>query len=270
MLEYALRLSEPEQARYRFMAEAALRTERDLWAAAGIVEGAAVADVGCGPGAMSVVLAGLVGDTGHVWAVDRDPQAVEAARQATAGTGNVTVGEGAANDTGLPAGSVDAVMIRHVLAHNGGLEASIVGHAASLVRPGGSVFLVDIEGAGIRARPSDPDLDDLNARYSQWHDLQGNDLSVGLRLGELLAGAGLDVVHFEGRYQIFEMPPGVRPPSWAGREAMVASGLATLDDVARWDAAFERNDRAERRPTIFAPFLLATGRRPTLTGTRPA
>ncbi|MDP9402551.1 MAG: methyltransferase domain-containing protein [Actinomycetota bacterium] len=264
MPEYALELSEAELFRYQKMAELALSTERELWSAAGIVEGAGVADVGCGPGAVSVVLAQLVGPSGHVWAVDRDAEAREAATAAAtrAGVGNVTVGAGDAYDTGLAPGSVDVVMIRHVLAHNGGLEKAIVEHAATLVRPGGCVYLVDVEASSARLRPADPDLEDLNARYVKWHALQGNDLSVGLRLDELLAGAGLEVVHFSGRYLIVEMMPGLRPPSWAAREAMVASGLATADDVARWEAALSRGGQASEPATAFVPSFQAYGRRP--------
>lgn len=264
MTGYALRLSDEERARYRFMAETAVQTEGDRWAAAGIVGGATVADVGCGPGAVSVVLAGLVGESGRVLAVDGDPEAVAAAREtaALAGAANVTVTGGDAAATGLAPASVDAVMIRHVLAHNGGREQAIVCHAASLVRPAGSVFLVDIDDGGLHVRPEDPDVVDLHDAYRRWHADKGNDLAVGLRLAELLTGAGLDVTHFEGRYQIVGFPPGMRPPGWAARDALVAAGLATPDDVARWAAAFERIDRQEQRPTLFAPIFLATGRRP--------
>lgn len=264
MGEYALRLSDDEQLRYRFMAETARMTEQHRWEAAGIVPGAKVADIGCGPGAMSAVLADVVGDAGHVWAVDGDPEAVAAARQAAeqAGVSNVTITEGDAAATGIEPGSVDAVMIRHVLAHNGGRENAIVGHAASLVRPGGSVYLVDIEAVGLHVRPSEPDLEDLQDRYTQWHAQRGNDLSVGLRLAELLTDAGLEVTAFDGIYSIVTSPPGMRPPGWAGREAMVASGLATADDVARWGAALDRVDALETRPTLFAPIFMATGRRP--------
>jgi 2-polyprenyl-3-methyl-5-hydroxy-6-metoxy-1,4-benzoquinol methylase len=123
---------------------------------------------------------------------------VEAARTtaARAGVDNVTFGVGDADKTGIPPASVDVVMIRHVLAHNGSREQAIVDHAASLVRPGGTVYLVDIDYPAFRLRPPDPDLAELNARYEQWHAQQGNDLTVGLRLGELLAAAGLlDVEH---------------------------------------------------------------------------
>jgi hypothetical protein len=86
---------------------------------------------------------------------------------------------------------------------------------------------------------------------------------VGLRLDELLAGAGLEMVEFSGRYDIIEPPPGTRTPGWAAREALVASGLATPDDVARWEAAFVRADGMQERPTVFVPMFCAIGRRPT-------
>lgn len=264
MCEYALKLSDAELARYRFMAETAARTEADLWARAGVVEGAAVADVGCGPGAVSAVLAGVVGPAGRVVAVDRDPEVVEAARATVtrAGLDNVSFGVGEAGDTGIAPQSVDVVMIRHVLAHNGSRAEAIVAHAATLVRPGGTVYLADIEVGGLSMRPADPDVDDLNDRYRRWHEQQGNDLSIGLRLGELLRTAGLDEVEHHGRYTIFEAPAGMRPPAWAGRQELVAAGLATPDDIARWSAVLERADGEAERPTMFVPLFFAFGRRP--------
>ena len=263
MSEYAQKLSDVELARYRFMAEHAARFEADLWAAAGVVEGAAIADVGCGPGAVSAVLARLVGPRGRVVAVDRDPDAVDNARQVAAqeGVDNVSFGVGPADATGIDPASVDVVMIRHVLAHNGGREAGIVAHAASLVRPGGCVYLADIDATAFRLRPSSADFDDLDARYREWHARQGNDLSVGLRLGELLEAAGLEDVAHHGRYMIMPVPPGVRPPSWAARDVLVEAGLATAEDVARWGEALDRAD-ATTRPTMFVPIFFALGRRP--------
>jgi SAM-dependent methyltransferase len=262
--EYALKLSDVELSRYEWMAARALEYEHDRWAAAGIVDGAVVADIGCGPGAVSMALARQVGPTGRVLAFDRTPEAVDMARAVSerAGVTNVVVEVGGADATGLAPGTVDVAMIRHVLAHNGGREAAIVAHAATLVRPGGCVYLIDTDGTGVRRRPSDPDLDDMNARYWRWHGNQGNDASVGLRLPELLAGAGLDVIEFSGRYDIIVSPPGARTPGWAAREALVASGIATEDDVARWEAAFVRSDGMEERPTTFLPLFCGIGRRP--------
>jgi hypothetical protein len=175
---------------------------------------------------------------------------------------NVTVGVGGAQDTGIPPGSVDVVMIRHVLAHNGSREAAIVADATTIVRPGGYVYLADVEMTGLRTRPADPTLADLDARYREWHARRGNDVSVGLRLGELLTTAGLEAVEHHGRFQIIVGPPGFRTPAWAARDALVGDGLANSDDVGRWASAFDAMDLLDPRPTVFAPLFFAFGRRP--------
>jgi SAM-dependent methyltransferase len=261
---YALALDQAEVARYRLMAEQARLAEADLWQRAGIAPGAQVADVGCGPGAMLPALADAVGPDGTVTAIDADPGAVAAASAlvAAAGLANVTVREGRADRTGLAPASCDVVMLRHVLAHNGGAEDAIVAHLAGLLRPGGCLYLVDVDGTAIRTLPEDADLDDLHQRYIAFHAARGNDLRAGLRLGERLERAGLELVDFRGSYLIRPMPPGIRPPPWAAREAMVAAGLATDQDVARWAGAFERLDAEPTRPTVFAPMFAAVGRRP--------
>jgi SAM-dependent methyltransferase len=261
---YALELDEREVERYRMMAEQARAAEADLWELAGIVPGARVADVGCGPGAMLPALSAAVGPEGRVEAVDADPAAVAAARAliAAAGLANVSVAEGRADRTGLEPGSLDVVMLRHVLAHNGGAEDAIVAHLATLVRPGGCLYLVDADGTAMRLLPEHADLADLQERYQAFRAARGDDNRAGLRLADRLVRAGLEVVEFRGRYAIGSPPPGVRPPGWAAREAMLAAGLATEADVRRWDRAFQEVDAAPVRPTFFAPMFTAVGRRP--------
>jgi SAM-dependent methyltransferase len=263
---YPLELDQTEVERYQTMAEAARRAESDLWEPAGIVPGARVADVGCGPGAMLPALAAAVGPDGRVTAVDTDPQAVAAATAlvAAAGLGNVTVREGRAEETGLEAGSLDVVMLRHVLAHNGGAEDAIVAHLATLVRPGGCLYLVDTDGTAIRVIPEaeHPDLVDLQERYLAFRAAGGDDNAAGLRLAERLIRAGLELVEFRGRHMIRGMSPGLRSPAWAAREAMVAAGMATAEDLRRWERAFEAT--ATRPATFFAPMFTAIGRRPTV------
>jgi ubiquinone/menaquinone biosynthesis C-methylase UbiE len=262
---YALQLSEGEVERYRLMAERARADEADLWELAGIGPGARVADVGCGPGAMLPALSDTVGPAGRVQAVDADPAAVAAARAlvAAAGLANVSVAEARADHTGVEPGSVDVVMLRHVLAHNGGAEDAIVGHLATLVRPGGCVYLVDADGTAMRVLPEHADLADLAERYAGFRAARGDDNRAGLRLADRLVRAGLEVVEFRGRYVIGEQPAGVRPPGWSAREAMVTAGVATEEDVRRWERAFQELEAAPVRPTFFAPFFTAVGRRPT-------
>ena len=82
---------------------------------------ATVADVGCGPGAVSALVGGLVGPDGHIGAVDQDRRALATAEQLAArlGSTNVHCHVGRADNTGLPSAAADVAMMRHVLVHNG-------------------------------------------------------------------------------------------------------------------------------------------------------
>ena len=211
---YPLRLDEGEVERYRMMAEQARAAEADLWELAGIGPGARVADVGCGPGAMLPALSGAVGPDGRGHAVDADPGAVAAARALAdaAGLENVEVTEGRADHTGLEPGSLDAAMLRHVLAHNGGAEDAIVAPLATLLRPGGCLYQVDTDGTAFRTLPEHADLTDLNERYAAFRAARGDDNRAGLRLADRLVRAGLELVEFRGRYFIGQPPPAVSVP----------------------------------------------------------
>jgi ubiquinone/menaquinone biosynthesis C-methylase UbiE len=264
MSEYSLAMSDAEIRRYTMMAERAQASEAPLWEAAGIVPGAIVADVGCGPATASVCMARVVEPSGRVIGIEPDDAALAAAHRVVkqAGVGNVELRQASATESGLAPGSVDVAVIRHVLAHNGPDEQKIVDHLAELVRPGGRVYLVDVDGTAVRMLDADPDLADLHDKYIQYHKGRGNDLLVGLRLAQLIGRAGLEVVAHEGRYSIVTVPPGVRPPAWAARQSMLADGVATPEDIARWEAALDRMDDAEVRPTVFIPNFFATGLKP--------
>lgn len=259
-MNYALRLSPEERARYRLMAEAARTAETAEWTAAGIGARARVADIGCGPGAMLRVLAETVGPHGAADGVDQDADAVAAAEAEVAGLDQASVQVGSATESGLEPRSYDAVMCRHVLAHNGGKEAAIVAHLAALARPGGAVVVVDADAASARVHPDDPDLADLADRYHEFHRARGNDLTVGVKLGWLLEQAGLVVESFRGGGPVRRVPPMLRPPSWAAREAMVQAGFADASDLARWERAFQRADQREERPWMSVPVYVAVGR----------
>lgn len=260
---YGLDLTQAELARYDLLARIAFNMERDLWAAAGVTDGAIVADIGCGPGAVSVLLADVVGCTGLVIAVDKDVGALGMTRNSAArlGVQNVVVSQAEAGATGLAGASVDVVMLRNVLSHNGGQEETIVAHLASLLRRNGSLYVTEVEPTAFRMLPPHDDITDLERRYQSWHRQQGNDLRVSLRLSLLIAGLGLEVGEYRGQYVIVEAPPGFRLPSWAAKEKLLNTGLATPTDVDRWDNAFAELDEMRERPLLFIPIFAAFGRR---------
>lgn len=263
MTDYALRLSEQEIARYRLMAENARAREADTWALAGIVPGARVADVGCGPGALLPALSACVGPSGSVEALDGDADAAAAAAALAEGAGltNVTVRQGRAEATGLDEGAFDAIMMRHVLAHNGRTAHEIVAHLAALLRPGGCVLLVDVDMTAMRLRPDDDSIRQMLEAYRRFQLERGAALEVGLHLDELLEGAGLDLVDYLGLADVMPLPPGVRGPAWAAREAMLEDGVVTEADLERWSRRFDEIETNGERLTVFAPRYLAVGRR---------
>jgi len=251
------------------MAQQARVGEAHRWEQAGIVEGASVADVGCGPGLVLLQLADVVGPTGRVAGVDRDPAAVETARKLVdeSGLAHATVGQGEAWSTGLPESSFDVVNIRHVLAHNSSDDRRrILEHAYGLVVPGGAIYLVDVDLTGGRIDPPDEDLLDLLERYTIHLADTGRDPAIGPTLGSAVAAAGFEQVE---RSAIVQMPPplaltSMRPPAWAAREAMRASGHATDADIERWDRALTHFGATaiELNRALFMPIYLVTARKP--------
>jgi len=267
--DYSLALSDIEIERYRMMARIAHETESAEWARAGIAEGAVVADVGCGPGLLLLELAAVVGPTGRVAGVDREADAVATAQAliAAAGVAHAAAQRGDAWATGLEAGSFDVVNIRHVLAHNQPDDVdAILRHALELLRPGGAIFLLDVVLTGMRMDPEVPAIRELEDRYVDYLRDTGRDPAIGPKLGSLVRAAGFVDVE---RLASVTMPPTaslatIRPPAWAARDAMIASGHATAADVERWEAAFAQFQPRviELGAQIFAPFYTVIARCP--------
>jgi SAM-dependent methyltransferase len=152
----------------RFTAEALLALLPSHWV---------VADLGCGSGAVTVQLAGVVR---QVIGVDASPEMLKAARARTKGLANVELRRGDLGALPLEPDSCDAALSLLALTH---VEepARAVAELARILRPGGRAVIVDL----LRH-----DRDAFRRRMGQ--------LRSGFEpeeLEELLTGAGLTAVH---------------------------------------------------------------------------
>jgi len=85
--------------------------------AAGVQPGQQVLEVGCGPGYFTIPAADLVGSQGCVYALDLHPLAIQAVegKARKAGLANVRTVIADAAETGLPANSIDLVLLFGVI-----------------------------------------------------------------------------------------------------------------------------------------------------------
>jgi precorrin-6B methylase 2 len=107
--------------------------------------GQRVADVGAGDGEFSVELAERVGAAGHVYATEVDDAKIDKirSRAAAAGVPNVTALRGEQQETGLPAGCCDGILLRLVY-HHFTDPAAMRRSLWNALRSGGRIAVIDV------------------------------------------------------------------------------------------------------------------------------
>ena len=122
--------------------EAAAREVPQLVKVLELKPGMTVADVGAGFGAWTMEFAKAVGPSGRVYASDIGTPQLAALREAAKRYTNVTVVEGAAQTTNLPANCCDAILIRDAY-HHLTEPAAIIKSMAAALKQGGRLAVID-------------------------------------------------------------------------------------------------------------------------------
>ena len=134
---------------------------RDAWqqpahvvAAMQVAPGMTVADVGAGTGYFEPYLSRAVGPTGHVLALDIEPDMVRHLRERATreGLANVEAREVSATDTQIGAATVDRVLVVDTWHHIAD-RTTYVARLRSALRPGGEVIVVDFTPEAHRGPP---------------------------------------------------------------------------------------------------------------------
>lgn len=172
----------------------------------GIQSGWRTVDIGCGPIGILDLLSDRVGPRGSVVGLEREPRFVEMAREEISrrGLSNVRVVEADALNTGLERGSFDLVHERLVLINVRAREA-LLSEMVSLLRPGGTIILEDVDNVSWLCQPAHPSWDVLlRAFHTAFHN-GGGDAFIGRRLPELLRGAGVQNVQTKVNVDVLQL-----------------------------------------------------------------
>jgi SAM-dependent methyltransferase len=186
---YALATGEAAAYRLRLLHSLYGPGTRRVLLDAGLRRGMRVADLGCGVGMVTALLADLVGPEGHVVGIDLSGAQLAQARAELNGRGrNTSFVEASATDTGLPRGSFDLVYCRFLLLHLPDPEWALR-EMRALLKPDG---LLVCEDGDLTSSGSEPPSA-LGAFADLWGRLgpvRGLDYTLGRRLFHMVQAAG--------------------------------------------------------------------------------
>ena len=202
---------------------------------AGLQSGMRVADLGCGVGMVSALIAELVGPEGHVVAVDASgAQLAQARERLRAWAANASFVEASATAAGLSRASFDLVYCRFLLIHLPAPERALH-EMRSLLKPGGMLVCEDGDLTSAGSEPPSA----LGAFADLWGRLgprRGVDYTLGRRLFQMVLAGGFPApeitfnqpVIARGEYKrLLELSVAEAGP------AFVEAGLITAEELDR-------------------------------------
>jgi cyclopropane fatty-acyl-phospholipid synthase-like methyltransferase len=242
---------------------AAWRTQTHaLWARAGFTTGQHIADLGSGPGFTALDLAGIVGATGSVTALDKASAYLQFLESEARRRGMTNVHARDADLTAVDpgAGIFDGAFCRFFLAFLIDALEPVLERIHRSLKPGG--VLAVMEYLTLESATCSPPIRGFDAHTRAWIEYylrNGGDTAVGRTLATKLAGAGFDIASIECVGGMAR--PGAPWWNWWGR-LMADFGEKLVDDgvMAAADLQDLRTDWArastDPRAFIYTPVLV--------------
>lgn len=232
---------------------------------AGLVPGMQVADFGCGVGAVTRMLAEMVGPAGHVTGVDVSRAQLDQAHGycVEGGLTNVSFVEASAATTGLPRNRFDLAYCRFLLLHLTD-PAGCLREMCAVLKPGGILVVEDgdLTAAGSVPPSSLGAFADLFARLGP---TRGLDYALARNLYHMVQAAGFPVVDIEMHQPAIARGEARLLLKWSIDEAgpgCVAAGLITNDELRRILADMQRDSEDERVLVLGPPMSQVWARKP--------
>jgi SAM-dependent methyltransferase len=233
-----------------------------------IGEARRAADMGCGSGTVSRWMAAQMGREGRVDGIDIAREQIDVAQSAAAASGaeHLHYQVGDAYEPGLPEGVFDVVFCRLVLCHLKEPGKAIAG-MARLLRPGGRLVLVDMDLRDTFTMPRcEAYRHFIDECVIPYQTKVGVDYSVGLRLPQLVNGAGLEVAAVLVDQPVFRDGPEKHlwEKTWTfALQRAVPEGVVTLDRGSELIAAMERHTASRDVWVAVAKMFAVVGRKPS-------
>ena len=233
---------------------------------AGLCEGMHVLDVGCGAGDVALLAAELVGETGHVTAIDVNPDVVVSSRTRAKALGvkNISFVEGDVR-THEFVNQFDAVIGRLTLMYMAD-PAEALRRVTSYLRPGGLVAFQELD---MTLHPAMKRSEmPLMAKSIDWFfdvfQQAGVHLGMGLDLNRVFVEAGLPepVMHLEAPLSGDATWDGIAQVEQALRSILPLIeeyGIASREevDIDTWSDRIRQEIATAKRPAVMAPHVTA-------------
>lgn len=205
-----------------------------------LTKGTTLADIGCGPGSITLDLARRIEDLGgqasQVTGIDAAPQAIGVAQKKAGQAGlGVTFMEGEATALPMPDNSVDVAFMAQVLHHLPDPVAALK-ECARVVKPGGIIASREVDYGAMLWYPPSPGLSRWRAIFSVVADLGGMQPNAGRHLPLWFHRAGLNDIAVTSSNWTYGDPErrAMLAQSWAERtqeESYVLKAAEALGDL---------------------------------------
>lgn len=248
--EYVLGSSDEEIIRLGFQHETWSDATTELWQTAGITYSHRVADLGCGPGFATLELARVVGNAGHVSALDASDKFVKILKDRIGSLRieNVDVTKGDVTSLKLEPESFDFVFSRWLYSFLQKPEDAAA-EARKVLRPGGRLVVMDyLNYLAAGVFPGSKELNSVFEAYLKEVGKHYGSYNVGGVLPAILADMGFEIESLmpinriarpgEPVWRWVEMFNEISVPKLTKKR--IWSAKQRKDFEAEWDAAKEK------------------------------